>query len=348
MPERALLQGARAAEGLLQLAGYQSIAKVENPIRRRTFDRIVARISTELADAAYDLDVGFIDRLLSALDVDFQELTAGELGSVFARARAALPDPARYVPRIVPLLGAELEGIALASRGAAVSGQRGAGGLSAADREVLAHLQGAQGFYIQNAMTARNARIETRIAAVIDRAARLGMSRAEVRAALEEVVGEARILREQATYFDIVAGDVSAQARTLGMLTRYRDAGISFYIWESILDEVTSDQCRFLHGTVFRVDAGMQTLAQMASTIDGAKEAAPWLRVGRNADGEKVLYTKSMSHRREIATVVRSGVGIKDDVGEFRTSYDADALSAVGICLPPAHANCRSTIVAGV
>jgi Hint-domain len=121
-----------------------------------------------------------------------------------------------------------------------------------------------------------------------------------------------------------------------------QDAG---YLAEDVVVH-NSDVCRFMHGTVFLVKAGLQVFERMAGHPDNSKEASPWLRTGKDEEGRTVLYTKAMGHRRNIATVVRSGVGTRDDQGEFETVHSADSLEDLGICLPPAHGNCRSTIVA--
>lgn len=136
--------------------------------------------------------------------------------------------------------------------------------------------------------------------------------------------------------------ELSADAEPAYDLEVEDDAG---YLAEDVVVH-NSEVCRFMHGTVFSTSAGLAVFDRMAGFPDNAKEASPWLRTGKNADGQTVLYTKATGHRREIATVLRSGVGRRDDQGEFQTVHTAQSLEDLGICLPPAHGNCRSTIVA--
>lgn len=350
-PERELQlwRGQAAANEMLCACGYRHVEKVDNPLRRRTFDRIVARISAELQAATSEQDVTFADRVLEALDVDFGDLTAAEREAAIAEAVSALPVAARYATLVRPVFAAELTSLLTAARLAAFSDLREAArALGIEDFETLDALANGQSRYIASFMVKRNQELEKRFRAIIARAVDEGWRRQDVSRELEGLLKPTEILRRQRGYYDVVAGAAVGYTRTYGQLSAFRDAGIERYIWESVLDEVTTDVCRFMHGHVFEVGAALDVFSRMATHLDAAKEAAPWLRMGRNADGQTILYTKTDSTRREIAVVVRSGVGRKDDQGQFSTVYDAARLQALGVCLPPAHGNCRSTIVADV
>jgi hypothetical protein len=73
------------------------------------------------------------------------------------------------------------------------------------------------------------------------------------------------------------------------------------------------------------------------------------VRQGKAVGGETVLYVvDAFGNRTAVVEVLRSGAGNLDDRGEHRMLYHDTQLEAMGIALPPLHANCRSTIVADV
>lgn len=101
-----------------------------------------------------------------------------------------------------------------------------------------------------------------------------------------------------------------------------------------------SDICRMMHGKVFSVRsalAGFDRVERLSDPGD-VKRASPWVRQKGG-----VLFVEHTSGRHELAEVVRSGVGARDDVGEFRSRVDDDALGDLIGSGPPFHGLCRSS-----
>jgi hypothetical protein len=297
--------------------------------------------------ATEKLDASFAVRVLRALDIDIEDLTAAEREDFLARAEAALPRPALYAKVTAPIFAAEAEALVALSRLKALK-DIDLPFLDLSEDAVVQHLADGQAFYVAAAMQARNVALKDEIRALVGRALSEGWTRAYLTAQLGKIASPEIILARQGSYLDVVAGAFVGYARTYGQLTAFRDAGITEYVWDSVLDEVTCLVCRFMHGTVFETQAGLATFERMTGNLDSSKEAAPWIRVGRNEFGEQTLYTKSFGHRREIATVTRSGVGTRDDQGEYSTTYNAAKLEGLGLNVCPIHGRCRCTIVANV
>jgi hypothetical protein len=345
--ERKLSKAALAADELLVMLGRTAVVKVDNPSSRAGFLRVVARIQRALMEATESLDVSFANKMLKALDVEWDELLASERDAALARAESMLPKPASYAKLVYPIFAEEAVPLVAAARAKAVQGVS-LPIIDFANDEVVQHLIDGQAFYVAAEMQQRNVRLNEQVRALVLKAFSEGWTRKRLVKALGDVVRPDIILAKQEGYLDVLAGSFVGYARSYGQLSAYTDANISEYIWESVLDEVTCDVCRFLHGTVFEVEAGLNVFNRMAGNLDSGKEAAPWLRVGTNTFGERVIYSNSFGHRSEIATVLRSGVGTKDDEGQYASGYSAAQLAEKGLCLPPCHGRCRCTTVANV
>lgn len=103
-----------------------------------------------------------------------------------------------------------------------------------------------------------------------------------------------------------------------------------------------SNICRLMHGKVFTVRAALAGFDRVERLSDpgDVKRASPWVRQKGG-----VLFVEHATGRRELAGVVRSGSGARDDVGEFHSRIDDAALEGLGIGPPPYHGLCRSTSV---
>lgn len=133
---------------------------------------------------------------------------------------------------------------------------------------------------------------------------------------IQEVADEFRasyskIAPQGVGYFEAFAEHTTTRIRELGHVTGYEKAGISYYQISAVLDDVTSEICREMHGKIFPVSKGIEFRDEILSLTDPdqIKEFAPWVP----AD--------------EVA-------GIPAD--------DLD----VGMSLPPYHFRCRTITVA--
>jgi SPP1 gp7 family putative phage head morphogenesis protein len=152
-------------------------------------------------------------------------------------------------------------------------------------------------------------------------------------------------------YWQVVAASSANRARTLTQLSSYQQAGIQFSIWESVLDEQTTETCRFLHNKRFPVDGALDRFATTEQLIEDAadpqlvKQEMPWVRTGKDADGNAKLFAGTGANRIPVAGITQSAVGQKDQIGSFSNGMSVDQLMANGISQPPIHGLCRSTIV---
>jgi hypothetical protein len=143
-----------------------------------------------------------------------------------------------------------------------------------------------------------------------------------------------------------VAGEFMGRGRSLAQLSAYAEAAITQYRIVAVLDEVTTPICRFLDGKVFSVSRGLALFNEVEAQPDRITELNPWIRDTRDqASGRRALTVDRGGERVAIADVVRSGVGTRDDRGEFGRAMGEHELSELGIGFPPFHARCRSITV---
>ena len=114
---------------------------------------------------------------------------------------------------------------------------------------------------------------------------------------------------------------------------------------EAVLDEATTETCRFMHGKVFSVGRGLEVFERVEADPGAIYDINPWVRLGRDEDGQSMLYVKNQDRRIPIATIERSGTGLKDDIGAFRNTRSEQELMDLGVSFPPCHGMCRSNVV---
>jgi hypothetical protein len=124
------------------------------------------------------------------------------------------------------------------------------------------------------------------------------------------------------TYTDLTSDVASHQARVMGKVSAFSDAGLLRYELRAVLDDRTSPICRRLHGQVFTiVDANKQIDKMLdADSPEAAKRASPWLTEDQ----------------------------VKDAIGPARrgSKKASDGLRAAGASvLPPFHGFCRTVPV---
>jgi len=199
--------------------------------------------------------------------------------------------------------------------------------------------------FVRDEFGIRSERFSERAREIAERGMEQGLGSADITENLHNALGER--LGRGPGYWRIVANSFSNHARTYTQVGALADAGVETWMFSAVLDEVTSDICRFYHGKTWSVDDAMAHVEKIAALEDPEEIAAesPWIRTGRDASGNQFLWVPNGEKRVKIATIERSGVGSKDDVGEFSRGRSSASLAKLGAMLPPLHGDCRSTIV---
>lgn len=330
------------------LQGLVPVEKALDPLDNADFLTIVARISERMRNAAHEFSADDISRAVRVFgNQDWRRLSTSGIRDRIVQAGALLPRPAQVAAAVMPTVRGRVRAVATAARSSALArlGFTGIGALfGRMDRRILTHLSGSQALYITDALTGRNERWSASARAIVEAGLEQGLSSAAISELLQDRLGPASVLGRQANYWDVIATVFSNRSRNFAHLTSMRDASITHYRIESVLDERTTPQCRFLHGHVFEVGQALQRYEDVATADDPQTvvHQMPWVRHRRGElwipqeDGTEVV----------LAEVTRNGAGVADDEGEYRNILSDAELAALGVSVPPFHALCRTTIVA--
>lgn len=313
----------------------------------KDFDRAVIRIALQLRRWVNRPAQEAIREAARTLEVDWQNTTTAQRRQLIREAMIKAGRAMEMIPsRIQAGLGPEAERIILATR----SHSRRAHGLAiraqmnAFDHRISNHITRTQARFIHRELKARAQNFGERAAQIVSESLESGLGRGEIASSLHKEATRS-LLGGSPFYWEIVAGAFVGQGRSFAQLSSYAEAGIARYVIEAVLDERTTEICRYLHGKVFEVGDGLKKMEAMSrlEDLDGLKEAHPWVRETAGAQGERVLYVDRGGGRSPIVEVTRSGFGRVDDRGEHRRGLSERALMDLGISFPPYHGLCRTS-----
>lgn len=350
--------GSEAAASLLETALRVDVRKALDPTDPEDYLVIVARLGRAMSRATSRTEVAIMNRALDALDVDWPNLTSVQRQRVIAASQSIY---ATIPPAVVPPVVQRFEvagprtvrGARRGARAAVPARFRSAMGVSLAltDKRILSHLIGSQALFVTDEYGRRRDDLGRIARGIVGRDLEQGLGRDAITRNLQTRLGTSLGINRSRNYWNVISAAFTNRARTYGQLAAFSDAQIRSFVFEAVLDEVTTDQCRFLHGRRFPVAAGLRRFdaSEQATAPEEVKQIMPWIQSGRGEDGERILYIRDAEGARtQVAEVTRSGVGSRDDTGSFRGGFNNAQLQAVGSFMPPLHGRCRSTIVADV
>ena len=223
--------------------------------------------------------------------------------------------------------------------------------LSSRDSKLLHQLAKSRAWHIKAHGEVVDESFREQAAQIIDAGAEQGMSDKQIS---KELYNKFRgtVVEAPESYFRVVANSALIRARTHSALSAYDEAGIEQWRFVSVMDESTSDQCRFLNGRVFSVGKSLDRLeaaeSKAFSNPESIKLTSPWLQKIRDPEGRELMATvkRDKAGRRRytaVAEVDRSGVGGRS-AGKYNQMVSDDKLEDIGAYMPPLHGNCRSMV----
>jgi len=317
----------------------------------RGFDRAVGELAARLGVTAAEADDAAMRAAIGGLDVDWAATTAPQRRSLIARALQAAGRRTAQVPRsLEAVFGDAATEVVQATRDAArrAQGLAIAADFNALDRRIVRHLRTSQANFVRDEYGRRHTAFGERARKIVADGLEAGLGRADIARDLEQAARDV-IAGRSGFYWEIIAGSFVSRGRSFAQLSSYAEAGIDRYLIEAVLDENTTEICRFLHGKAFSVASGLRTFERVDAEPDRIKEISPWARQAIDPDsGRKALYVQRRDARTRLADVTRSGVGTRDDRGEFSRALSDRDLANLGVSFPPFHGLCRTTTVADV
>lgn len=346
-----IVRSREAADEILERYLRVGIRKAFDLGSARGFDGAVGKLAALLGAKAAESDDAAVRAALGVLDVDWATTTASQRRTLISRALESAGRRTATVPRAVQaVFGDAATEVVQATRDAARRGQGLAIGadFNALDKRIVRHLTSSQANFVRDEYGRRNDAFGERARQIVADGLEAGLGREDIAADLERAAQDV-LAGRSSFYWEVVAGSFVSRGRSFAQMSSYAEAGIDRYLIEAVLDERTTEICRFLHGKSFSVATGLRTFERVDAEPDLIKDLTPWVREAIDPQtGAKTLFVDRGDERVRVADVTRSAVGTRDDRGEFGRGLSERDLANLGISFPPYHGLCRTTTVADV
>jgi hypothetical protein len=317
-----------------------------NPLK--SYDAVVAAVFNAVKKGTKE-DLGEANKLfLSTIDRQWSGLTEEQKAAALQKfADGFLQVGVTAAPKVETVFKGMGSGIAVATKKAADK-QYGLGidtSLDLADAEQIAFLAKSQAGYVRDQFGVRAESLSAKAREIVAAGLDEGLDRVALGKRLKDAVGEE--LGRTEGYFRMVSSVFVARARTWSTLRSFDEAGITAYQFDSVLDEVTSEVCRFMHGRVFPVAASLARMkeAETAEDPEAVVDLQPWPRIWKTPEGQKALMVKQGGQNIALGVIEESAKGKKDDVGSSKALMPHAAMAARGFSQPPLHGHCRSLLL---
>ncbi len=334
-----------AAEEIAKRFGLVEISKALDPTDPDDFILISTRLARALRGAAVGLEGEVLKSAIESLDVDWPNVTEARRDAIITAARAEVAGLyADVAPIVEPVLFNSASMLVPATRKAAIARFDLLEGTGAADwvKNIVGDLRDSQMVYVKDAYGQRADRFDSLAKDIVAKGLEQGLGRDDISAALSTQLTPLGVERGT-SYWNLIASDFAAKSRTISQLHTFEDAGIDRYEFDAVMDQATSEICRALNGRIFVVQKARKQLSAALTARDpeDIKNSMPW--VGQT--GDKLQFSRAGSVHT-VGTVEQAGVGAMDKPGVYSGMMSTKQLQAAGICVPPLHAHCRSSIKA--
>jgi hypothetical protein len=341
--------GVAAADALLKtFFGLAPLRKAPSILTPVGFDRVVLQLLLELQRETGATTQAALTGFLDKLDRDWPGLppaarskALAEAGSTYLGMTEALgPKVADAVKRKGPTIFGNTRG-ALRLRDNIDVGVD----LNAADQRVLDASAAHQALFVRDQFGTRSARYSQIARDVVSAGLEDGLDRYDIGDRLAKTFIGTDAKRND-SYWQLIASTFTARARAYGVLSGFGEAGIDTFQFESVLDERTSEVCRFMHGRTFSTAKALDRFGEVEASEDPeeVKTLQPWGSVGKDDEGNRGIFVGSGERRKLVADVESSGAGTQS-AGKYRARASNAQLEDAGFSSPPLHGHCRSTII---
>lgn len=342
-------EGIEAAEELLRSVYQVEVSKVLNPLDKKDFLVIVSRLGKALRKVNREAEGPAMRAALDSLDVDWVGMSAKARSKVVAAAKKSLKViPKTALPVFDEVFEATGKRTAKSTKAAAVRQFRlkVPVKLNEQDTRIADNIASSQANYIRDEYGRRRDEFAVQTRKIVSDGLRNGRGSREISKELQLKIGAKNINRNK-HYWDTVSSAYINRARTFGELAVFDEAGVSKFVFEAVLDERTTDICRFMHGKEWSVKQGLQQFEEIeaSKSPEDIKNTQPWVWNSSDENGNRVMVYEKDGARQTVARIKESGVGSKDALGSYSHKASNRALEDSNITMPPLHGLCRSTIL---
>lgn len=326
-------------------------ARVSDPTKRAQYERIVVGLARELKNAASNGEKEMFKKAAKELDALWSKLSRAQQQRVLARVGTVIE---RHYVKMAVTMAARLEkfGRQIAEGTRRAMRKRFSpnisAGLTSNDRTFIARVSKTRSWYLREHGKLVSEGLRERAAEIIAAGSEAGLSDKQIAKELKNAF-TTRVLDASEAYYRVVANAALNRSRSWASLQSFKEAGFQEWMFASVLDERTTDQCRWLSGRKWRISTGISLLEYAEEEASrnplSIKETMPWITTTKDArSGEQYLSFKRGDGHQRVARIDRSAVGERDKIGRYRSMMSDRELASAGVIIPPVHGNCRSSI----
>jgi hypothetical protein len=327
-------------------AVWKAAKKKPNPLSPAGFDAYVLQLLTELSDVVGPVEAAAAKEFSSTLQRQWAGLTPRQREAAIQEAKTKYLSGVKAVPDMLfgtlQSNGKEISG---ATREANVNAHalKIQPSLSIVDEASVNALSAAQSLYVTDSQKNIAEELSTVARSIVADGLRDGLDDYDISKALAEALPLAALGRTQ-SYLRMISATFIARARTSASLNSFTEAGAGAYQIIAVVDELSCEPCRFMHGRVFGVAASVA--AQAAANEDPAavKDTLPWMYVAKDGDNGKAIFTKVGGQKVKVAGIAAASGGKNDAIGRYSSALSSKQMSAMGIGAPPFHGQCRCVL----
>jgi SPP1 gp7 family putative phage head morphogenesis protein len=321
------------------------LCKVAPP--NQQISNLVAQLAAELRYQDGLWVKPYMERYLAALD-DVDWTKEKDVRKAFDKAGRVLRGA-----NVQPLVKPWVQRVEVYGRRSARDGRqwlrqaflpRISGNLTGADQRAVKAVSEQQGWWLRDMTGRRSDRLTARGREIVAAGLKDGLGRASIADNLKLAMPD--LWNKYGNqYAQVVASVAVNRARSFSTVNSYQDAGIQELEVVAVLDERTTEQCRFMDGQILVVnDCGELLNNSLDMKVpEDIKTVNPFINVVKNDQGIKELIT---ARGDKLGEIVRSGYGIKDDRGAHRQFVSGRAMpTTTAIGMPPYHHLCRTTTI---
>jgi hypothetical protein len=316
---------------------------------RLGYDDAINKFTRDALKATAPEDRAALGKAMRAAEQDWAKINAAERE---AAAKAVGETQREAGPAVGaaagPIIAANVEtmiGRASADTAKLLS-RRGSRALTPTDKIVVQFARDSQTQFVADEYGRRADRFSALSRTIVAKGLGEGLDSHEIARSLQTSLQQVGVDRGL-WYWRMIASVQMSRARSYGQLRSFRDAGIERCIFTAVLDEKTTEQCRFLDKQIFSVGRALDRFERTAKLEDPADlfDLQPFMRMGKAADGKGILYFMAGGSKHSVALVDKAGYGASDRVGEYTPLMSSEQLQDAGLCTPPLHELCRSILL---
>jgi len=340
--------GIAAANVVLRDWYMIDVRKALNPLNQKDYLVIERRLAKALNISGVAEEQAIIEATSNMAGLDWGNMSeAARERTLDAARRTVAASGAKVLPRSRGVLDVEGERIIGETRKATKKRYRLDIETSTTDfdKQIGNHIVSSQANFSTTEFGVRVDAFADESRRIVERGLELGEGRIDIGQRLHDQARVNGIARKRG-YWDVVAGSFANRGRTFAQLSSYQDADITRYVIDAVMDEATTDICRFLHGQTFTVGSGIAKFNEVDTLEqpEAMKDVTPWVRT-TTVDGQLEMSYKTGGETFSVGRVLESAVGKPDESGRFGNTLSGDQLAQRGISFPPFHGFCRSSVV---